>query len=190
MPLEVLIEKCPFPLERLQREVNILLISDLHYDVNKSAMGNDGKEINKQLVKSLPAKDSEWAPDIVIVAGDLVNQNKEESYALYFDLIEALVTKYRNLRHAVFSTPGNHDVSRKKFMGVLQYMFELHRLNVSLKNSYTSNSYVDMLMTITKKQFTSTPDLRQFLQNYEAEYFDLYLKMRDELAKKRDQWQS
>lgn len=182
--MKVPISKCPFDLERLQREVNILLISDLHYDLRKERskpLELRGKRINKELVLSIEGAGDDWEPDIVIVAGDLVNQNESSHYKNYFDLLGKLIRRFPNLKHCVFSTPGNHDVNRKQFLNVLPYLHSLYGNEV--KNSYTGNQIVDMLFSVSKKELT--PDLQELLSNFENDYFSTYLQKRRELEEGR-----
>ena len=185
--MKVKIRDLYIDLQRLRKEVNILLVSDLHYDIEKEKSLKDpeckGKTINKSLVKSIQGAGKEWKPDIVIVAGDLVNQNKEKSYSLFFDLIERLVKDFPNLKEAVFTTPGNHDIKRENFIGILPYMNELTKYDPGdLMNSSTNNKWVDILLTVTKKRFSECPQMKKALEKYESEYFETYLKKTEELS--------
>ena len=127
--MEIFVARCPFDIKRLQREVNILLISDLHYDIiEEKEKGISGPVVNEQLVNSLDDRGQDWEPDIVIVAGDLVNLNKEGGYQHYFDLVKKLTAKFPNLRHAFFSTPGNHDVTRENQQAAVECVEKIMRV--------------------------------------------------------------
>ncbi|UAY51299.1 metallophosphoesterase family protein [Ferruginibacter albus] len=182
-------------LERLMKEVNILLISDLHFDKTKfdpKTKTNLADEINAKLVSSienLAKSNSDWQPDIVIVAGDLVNQGKAEAYDYYFSLIEKLVKSFPALKNAIFSTPGNHDINRENIVSAYQYLYSAKKNNPKLKNknSFTSSEIVNTLYTVSQFNLDD-PDkkkLKKFLSDFENEYFKTYLEKQKELETKK-----
>lgn len=182
------IDQLPFNLSRLQREVNILLLSDLHYDKAKDGSvpkHRQGLEVNKKLLETLNSLDPEWYPDIVIVAGDLVNMNVKDNYRYFDDLIQGLVGRFSHLRNAIFTTPGNHDVNRDNFMSVLPYLRKMADCKpADLMKSFTNNKWVDILHTLTKRTFKKSPGLCKALSKYESQYFETYLENRKKLSSK------
>lgn len=187
MPMRV--EETPFNLERLQREVNILLLSDLHYDVDREKHKEEwmkGPFVNDRILESLEKDPSPWEPDMVIVAGDLVNHNKTANYDHYTDLIGKLTHKFPNLKNAYFSTPGNHDINRENIVAVFPYLYQLQQADPLLKidNSFTSNPVIDAIYTIARKSITTDKELAKALVKFEKEYFKTYLNEQNKLYKK------
>lgn len=179
--MKITIKECPFNLKRLTKEVNILLISDLHYDIS----GSDGpkkedhaRNINQRLIDSLPIEGSDWQPDIVIIAGDLVNQNKPEGYKLFRELIIGLIEKYENLKDTIFTSPGNHDINRANLVTAFPYLhsFRKKKPKLSIENSYTRNEIIDALYTIKKESLKDGLNLLAVIQLFEKDYFENYLK--------------
>ncbi len=176
------IRNCHFDIERLEREVNILLLSDLHYDIDQKAKPGfpTARRINTQLVQSIKTAGSLWEPDVVIVAGDLVNLGKIENYKYYYDLVRKLTAAYPNLRHTLFSTPGNHDVSRPKDYQYLLDRIEL-LLNKNNRKSNIQNPLVHKFFLLTKSPVSKVPELQIALSEFEKEYFKTYLKATHEM---------
>lgn len=170
-----------YNLERLMREVNILFLSDLHYDVKrKNSNGISALEINKLLVNSLEKRGSEWEPDILIIAGDLVNQGKENNYEYFFDLIDKLIHKFPNLRNAIFTTPGNHDINRENIVAIFKYLYSLRKEDPGFENlkSYTKSDIIDTLFSVTRYKLNDSAKqkLIKYLVEFEAEYFKTYIQ--------------
>lgn len=180
--MKIPIGKCPFDIERLEREVNILFVSDLHYDHEKNTdkRNLEATDMNKKLVESIKAADYDWEPDIVIVGGDLVNRGEEKNYAFYFDLIKKLTDEYDNLRHTIYSTPGNHDVTRTDMTTMHPIIQKLH--GPIAKKSHTVNYTVGMFHTLSKRNITNTPLVGKF-RKFEELYFKTYLEQRKKLEK-------
>src|SRR5258705_13054565 len=180
-----------FDLERLIREVNILLISDLHYDLSKTLPGVPplALKINEVLVNSLPDVNDDWEPDIVIVAGDLVNHGKEANYCYYFDLLEKITQKYKNLKNAIFSTPGNHDINRENIVSSYNYLYSNKNKfpTEKIKNSYTSNDIINTVFTVSQYDLNSKKKkgLIEFLKAFEKDYFKTYLEMREKVKERK-----
>jgi 3',5'-cyclic AMP phosphodiesterase CpdA len=185
--VEIKVEETPFDLERLQREVNILLISDLHYDIKKEQSKGDwvkGETVNKCLIDSLVEQpEPGWEPDIVVVAGDLVNLNKVENYKLYFSFVDSLTKAFPNLKDAFFSTPGNHDVNRENAVSAFPYLYKFQKLypTVEVTSSFTNNPVVDTIYTTVRQRIEEIPELDKVLVAFEEEYFKTYLQKRKQL---------
>lgn len=188
------ITTCPFDLKRLQKEVNILLISDLHYDQKKeTASGVSGMDINSALLKGITDMDDDWFPDIVVVAGDLVNTNQPEGYTSLKDLLTKLTTRFPNLRHTVFFAPGNHDVDRKKQKQIRKILKELSgECFPSCSERFKWESTIrklrkkigNLLYKISKIEVGDRE--RKLFSQYEKTYFPLYLSEQDVMRKKPD----
>ncbi len=180
---------CPFGFKRLLRDVNILLISDLHYDiVNEADTGISGLAINDKLLQNIVEQGPEWEPDIVIVAGDLVNRNIEINYPHYYDLVQKLTSRFPNLRHTFFSTPGNHDVTREnkedglKDLAILNGA-ELPNVGEEKLGKKEKKEKRALMRTalakISKLRFTGAVSDTVF--HFEQIYFQRYLSKRTEL---------
>lgn len=187
--MKLKVTRPPFDLNQLQREVNILLLSDLHYDINKeAAIGYDpkikGVEINNELVTTLKNLPKEWHPDIVIIAGDLVNLNKKDNYRDFIDLVKKLTSAYPTLRNAVFTTPGNHDIERTykdDFIGFLESLYA----GKELIPSYTKENCIDLINTFSKEDISKNRNVFKRFLKYESEAFEIYLANQNELYKKK-----
>lgn len=85
--------------KKLKKKVKIALLSDLH---NKS-YGRD----NEELLKAI----DEAAPDMVVIAGDMLTANEERtSYTVPISLIKRLTAKY-----PVYYGNGNHEYRMKMY---------------------------------------------------------------------------
>lgn len=189
MPKKIHVSVRPFDLQKLQREVNILLISDLHYDVKKeSKVGYDktlkGVSINESLVKSLSEQGKNWHPDIVVIAGDLVNQNQSKNYRDFIHLIKLLVDRFPVLRNAIFTTPGNHDVDRKTKQPFIDNLKKRFVDEKKIKSSYTKNKLIDIIHTVSKENILNNKELLSQFKAFEKSYFKVYLEKREDLIKK------
>ncbi len=177
-------------LKRLGKEVNILLISDLHYDLSKDdPSGREilAKVINEKLVSSLKdvVQDGDWKPDIVIIAGDLVNQGKASGYKHFFELLQKLIETFPLLKNAVFTTPGNHDINRENIVSAHQYLYALKSKFPKNNNSFTGNEIVNTIYTVSQYDLNhkEKKELRNYLINFEKEYFKTYLEKEEELVR-------
>lgn len=75
-----------------QKELKICLISDLHN--------------NKKRVSSLTKKISDFGPDFILLAGDMVNKHKEKNAQA-----EVFLQALQELSVPVFYSAGNHELS-------------------------------------------------------------------------------
>lgn len=179
--MEIPTKACHFSIKRLKREVNILLLSDLHYDVVKEKKtGKYGKLVNSELVAGTQQASDEWIPDIALVAGDLVNLNNDTGYENYADLVGKLTKAFPNLRHAFFTSPGNHDVTLKS--DAMKYLVELNDgepLPIpdpnleSDKEKERLKNIRNVLYKISKLELNEK--VLKSLSNFEKEYFKVYL---------------
>ncbi|HSZ87402.1 MAG TPA: metallophosphoesterase, partial [Puia sp.] len=159
--------------------------SDLHYETAKDGKQPEdlkGATINDALVESLWKEDLQWHPDIVLVAGDLVNQNKPQNYPLYIDLVKKLVRQFPHLKHSFFSTPGNHDVNRANRVATFKY---LYNNKVKKEDKGISSLNLDPVaknIFQIKKMGLENGTLKEDLVFLEQEYFDIYLEQNKKLV--------
>lgn len=78
--------------DKVAQETKILLVTDIHVDHILST--THLKELKKQI--------QQLEPDIILIAGDLVNRAKL-GYAEYFKTLEGIETP-------IFAVMGNHDI--------------------------------------------------------------------------------
>src|SRR3546814_18398595 len=98
-----------------QTIINVLHLSDLHYDRKKVIQYNQRllldallRDIEKMCSRSLK-------PDIIVLSGDLVQDGDNGSdnyYYLYDDFFDQLITISRCGEKRVFLLCGNHDAQR------------------------------------------------------------------------------
>jgi predicted MPP superfamily phosphohydrolase len=174
---ELTIRECPFDIERLQREVNILVISDLHYNIRpkENTTPPDAEAINDRIVSAIADAKTEWKPDVVLIAGDLVNQCRPENYPLFFDLIRKLVDCYSNLKNTIYCTPGNHDVTRPE-RGDYSVIKMLQTLRDGKKrNPYGLSRRIKNIYALARNPVLSTTLMSETMGNLEKKIFATYL---------------
>ncbi len=102
--------------------INLLHLSDLHfgYDQDKTARAQRAGALDA-LVSELDGLEPTWRPEILVISGDLTWQGKPAGYT---ELSEWLTTKLfpaTDLTPAnCIICPGNHDLDRKKTIGLLK----------------------------------------------------------------------
>lgn len=142
------------------KNLNIVLISDLHigYNVGLNEIRDLVKEINN------------INPDIVLIAGDLFDNEFESIYEP--DEISNRLADIDS-KYGVYATLGNHDVNEKIFLG---FTFSwLDKTNPTINNEmidFISNSNINILyddsITINDVQIYGRPDRTRI--NFNQEY--------------------
>lgn len=105
-------------LKGLKEEINIVVLADLHNHVY-------GKQ-NEKLIKAI----EEEAPDIILIAGDMIVAKPRESMEVSIDLIQQLAKKY-----PIYYGMGNHEYRMKiypeQYVGMYEaYLKEIQHDNV------------------------------------------------------------
>lgn len=107
-------------LKGLKEEINIVVLADLHNHVY-------GKQ-NEKLIKAI----EEEAPDIILIAGDMIVAKPRESMEVSIDLIQQLAKKY-----PIYYGMGNHEYRMKiypeQYLGMYEtYLKEIQHDNVKI----------------------------------------------------------
>lgn len=102
--------------------LRILILSDLHFsglpNVNVDDKSKTSKvaektaiNLNQEFIQSLRkiCQFEESYPDVVIVAGDLVNTGSKNEFAQAVEFIDTVVKEFKVGKH-IYVVPGNHDV--------------------------------------------------------------------------------
>lgn len=105
-------------LKGLKEEINIVVLADLHNHVY-------GKQ-NEKLIKAI----EEEAPDIILIAGDMIVAKPRESMEVSIDLLQQLAKKY-----PIYYGMGNHEYRMKiypeQYLGMYEtYLKEIQHDNV------------------------------------------------------------
>lgn len=107
-------------LKGLKEEINIVVLADLHNHVY-------GKQ-NEKLIKAI----EEEAPDIILIAGDMIVAKPRESMEVSIDLIQQLAQKF-----PIYYGMGNHEYRMKiypeQYLGMYEtYLKEIQHDNVKI----------------------------------------------------------
>lgn len=166
-------------------ETNVLLISDLHYNTNRGA---ECDKVNNKLVKKLcdfVSKNKNWKPHILCVCGDIIHQGKIENYKYFKELLAQLRINFPFLKYFTFTTPGNHDVDRQNIVSVFNFLYTLvyNEPKYSGKNSFTNNSVIDNIYTVSTLSKTKFNQMKLFdaLQKFESQYFKTFIEKKLEI---------
>jgi 3',5'-cyclic AMP phosphodiesterase CpdA len=145
-------------------DINILHLSDLHYDASKE---KDTKIVLNALWNDLEKlkKEENLQPDLVTFSGDLVQAaDFAEQYNTVKDIfIDPLLTKLKLDYSHFFIAPGNHDVQR----GNIDEYYEAG-LTVKLTESKHVNAFLDSSKNST--YFNRFINFNNFKQKIDSQY--------------------
>ncbi len=133
----LLLEKFFFVIKRFnigkknsREKIRMLLLTDLHFVKRFHSF-------QRRLAKKI----NELNPDIILIAGDTIDQDGEPGPAIkFFDLVHSSIPK--------LAIPGNHDHVNKVSMATLQSIFEQHNGRL-LINETKQLKLKDIKFTIT-----------------------------------------
>lgn len=110
---------------------NMVLLSDMHC----ISYGKD----NKRLIKAIKACN----PDMIVIAGDLINGKSKKEFTYAFTLLDAL----KRLKIPVYYAFGNHELKLIKYAGdaaYTEYFNEVKKRCIVLNNSSLKNNDVSI----------------------------------------------
>ena len=158
-----------------KQRINVLHISDLHYDANRSY---DQDRVLQAFLNDLEKiSNTEMKPDIAVFSGDLVNNGDcFRSYSGVLDNVIMPIMEIANLdENYIFIAAGNHDVQRtavksdrNTYDGILENLVDRDSLN----SHYFSRNDTSLI----QKKFHNFFKFREMLDNNNLVYEDHYIE--------------
>lgn len=103
-------------------EVNILHLSDLHFDKNENLDDNPSKYVERAntlqyLLNTFKNFEDSLKPEIIIISGDVAWAGKSEDYEMAKNWLSKLMKILEIKPENIIICPGNHDLDREKKTG-------------------------------------------------------------------------
>ena len=104
-------------------EINILHLSDLHFNLKKGEKISESKMTQRRLTLEklldyFRGNLDEWKPDIIVISGDVGWAGKEEDYSEAKQWILELLQVLNLSPEYLVICAGNHDLHRDKIFGM------------------------------------------------------------------------
>jgi len=152
-------------MNNLDPQLNILWLSDIHYDENYS-----DKQYHSELKKYLDSfklylKNLDVEYDYILLSGDIAQNGDENDYNLfYIDILKDILELFPNAKLLVI--PGNHDVSRNGVSFINEFIEnkesrdtflkkhrdDFYKIFAPFSNQFINNSSISMDSSITYKE--------------------------------------
>lgn len=160
--------------KELVRDVNFLILSDLHLDIEHAGHAFNAYEIILRYLKDFKEKEKSWRVDAILIVGDLVDKNKSGSYHLLQNLLQALIDMFELQPDKILFTPGNHDCDISKLSLAFPFLHAALGDDSIIKNAYSDSNIVNNIYTASGKELNE--EALKLLQKFESGYFAQWIQ--------------